>query len=183
MENNIPASWVECSLGEVCSKPQYGWTSKAGQTGEIKYLRTTDISDGELNWKTVPFCIEEPGESEKFQVKKNDILVSRAGSVGFNFRIKEDIPFKAVFASYLIRFKAYDDVTAKLIDYFLKSENYWKQISDFTLGIAIPNVNATKLEELKIPLPPLAEQHRIVAKLDSLFAKTESNKQRLEKIP
>lgn len=183
MENNLPQGWAECSLGDVCSKPQYGWTSKAGNSGQIKYLRTTDISNGNLNWEKVPYCIELPNEIEKYQVKRNDILVSRAGSVGFNFRIKEDVPFNAVFASYLIRFKAYDDITARFIDYFLESENYWRQISDFTAGIAIPNVNATKLEELLIPLPPLAEQHRIVAKLDAVMQKVESNKQHLEKIP
>ena len=175
--------WIECALGQVCTKPQYGWTSKASKKGKIKYLRTTDISDGKLDWSTVPFCIEEPSEIEKYQVYKNDILVSRAGSVGFNFRIKEDVSFKAAFASYLIRFKAFDEVTAKYIDYFLKSESYWKQISDFTAGIAIPNVNASKLEELVIPVAPFNEQQRIVAKLDELMEKIDRSRARLERIP
>jgi type I restriction enzyme S subunit len=170
-------------LGDVCSKPQYGWTSKAGKSGKIKYLRTTDISDGIVDWITVPYCVELPPDVNKFQVRKNDILVSRAGSVGYNFRIKDDVPFPAVFASYLIRFKAYDPITAEYIDYFLKSREYWNQISDFAAGIAIPNVNASKLEELILPLPPLAEQRRIVAKLDAVMAKVEANKRRLEKIP
>lgn len=183
MENNLPKGWIECKLGDVCSKPQYGWTSKAGKSGNIKYLRTTDISDGSLNWDEVPFCIEEPADKEKYQVRKNDILVSRAGSVGLSFRIKEDVSFDAVFASYLIRFKSYDDATARLLEYFLQSKLYWDQISDFTAGIAIPNVNASKLEELSIPLPPLPEQQRIVEKLDALMARISNSKTRLEKIP
>jgi len=43
--------------------------------------------------------------------------------------------------------------------------------------------NREDLQELFLPLPPLAEQHRIVAKLDAVMQKVESNKQRLEKIP
>lgn len=183
MENRLPSGWVHCSLGDVCSKPQYGWTSKAGKSGKIKYLRTTDISDGSVNWNTVPYCVELPPDINKFQVRKDDILVSRAGSVGYNFRIKDDVPFPAVFASYLIRFKAHDSITAQYIDYFLKSKEYWNQISDFAAGIAIPNVNASKLEELILPLPPLAEQRRIVTKLDAVMAKVEANKRRLDKIP
>lgn len=183
MENNLPDGWVLCSLIDLCTKPQYGWTSKAGGTGDVKYLRTTDISSGDVKWDLVPYCVEEPKEVQKYQVKKNDILVSRAGSVGFNYRIKENVPFEAVFASYLIRFQPYDEILSRYIEYFLKSDEYWSQVSDFTAGIAIPNVNATKLEQLDIPLPPKCEINRIIDKLDSLFEKLELNKKRLEKIP
>ena len=183
MENNLPHGWAKCSLIDLCSKPQYGWTTKAGGSGFVKYLRTTDISRGDVAWDLVPYCVEEPNEVQKYQVKKDDILVSRAGSVGFNHRIKDDVPFDAVFASYLIRFQPYDESLAHYIEYFLKSEEYWSQISDFTAGIAIPNVNASKLEQLDIPLPPECEIKRIIDKLNSLFEKIETNKKRLEKIP
>jgi type I restriction enzyme, S subunit len=183
MENNLPKSWIECTLGDVCTKPQYGWTSKASKEGKVKYLRTTDISNSKLTWETVPYCLDEPDDVNKYQVHHNDILVSRAGSVGFNFRIAEDVNFKAVFASYLIRFRTFDEITSKYISYFLKSESYWKQILDFTAGIAIPNVNASKLEELRLPLAPLAEQQRIVAKLDGLMEKIDRSRARLERIP
>ena len=183
MENSLPEGWIECKLGDVCTKPQYGWTSKASKSGRIKYLRTTDISNGKLDWDTVPYCLDEPGDSLKYQVCKNDILVSRAGSVGFNFRVTKDVAFRAVFASYLIRFRTFDEITARYIDYFLKSESYWKQISGFTAGIAIPNINASKLEELLIPIASLAEQQRIVAKLDELMEKIDRSRAGLERIP
>lgn len=183
MKNNLPKGWIECSLGDVCTKPQYGWTSKASKNGKIKYLRTTDISNGNLNWETVPYCLDEPSDILKYQVYKNDILVSRAGSVGFNFRITDDVNFKAVFASYLIRFRTFDEITSRYVEYFLKSESYWKQISDFTAGIAIPNVNASKLEGLRIPISPLAEQQRIVAKLYELMEKLDRSRARLERVP
>jgi len=47
---------------------------------------------------------------------------------------------------------------------------YWDQLLAMAAGTGQPNVNATSLSELLLPLPPLAEQHRIVAKVDALMA-------------
>lgn len=180
--HDIPKSWIRTTLGKVCSKPQYGWTSKASKTGVLKYLRTSDISGGKINWETVPYCQEVPPEPDKYKIYKNDILVSRAGSVGISSLIK-DTPIDAVFASYLIRFKTLDGIEPKYVEYYLKSDTYWRSISDFTAGIAIPNVNASKLSNLEIPLPSQDEQRRIVAKLEKLLAKVETCQERLNKIP
>ena len=181
MEKQLPKNWVETELGEITTKPQYGWTSKAGNEGEIKYLRTTDLSKGKVNWETVPYCIEIPDDISKYQVEKNDILISRAGSVGFSHRI-ENAPERAVFASYLIRFKPLL-VNPKLIEFYLNSAEYWNSISDVSAGIAVQNINAPKLSGLKFPLPPLAEQNRIVEKLDALFAQLETIKTSMAKVP
>lgn len=178
---SLPGSWEKSKLGDICSKPQYGWTSKASKNGKIIYLRTTDISNGRIFWDNVPFCLKEPVSVDKYKIEENDILVSRAGSVGISYRITE-VPKLTVFASYLIRFKPII-IKSKFVEYFLKTDTYWKSISDYTAGIAIPNVNATKLSSLDIPIPPLEEQRRIVEKLDKLLTKVESAKARLEKIP
>jgi len=58
--SDLPKGWTSTTLGDICSKPQYGWTSKASRQGKIKYLRTTDISDGKIDWESVPFCELEP---------------------------------------------------------------------------------------------------------------------------
>lgn len=50
-------------------------------------------------------------------------------------------------------------------------------------GTGIPHVDPDILWNIDVPIPPLSEQKRIVAKLDSLFVKIETNKKRLEKIP
>ncbi|CAN5488448.1 type I restriction-modification system specificity subunit [soil metagenome] len=180
--SDLPRGWIGTSLGEICSKPQYGWTSKASKTGRIKYVRTTDISNGQLDWHAVPFCELEPDDIEKFRVRENDILVSRAGSVGVSFRIR-DVPGDAVFASYLIRFNPLECMLPKYIEYFLRSGDYWDAISEFSAGIAIPNVNASKLAEIKVPVPPLSEQRRIVTKLEKLLSRVDTAQVRLATIP
>lgn len=181
MENGLPKGWQMVTLGAVCEKPQYGFTTKSGSFGKIKYLRTTDISSGKIDWESVPFCVDEPDDVSKYQLRKNDIVVSRAGSVGISYLIDE-VPENAVFASYLIRFNT-KNIPAKFIAYFLQSKAYWNAISEMSAGIAVPNVNASKLSELPIPLPPLPEQHRIVARLDAVLAKVGNARERMERLP
>ena len=173
--------WVETTLGNIATRPQYGWTTKACQSGKFRYFRTTDIKSI-INWEKVPFCSNLPSNPEDFIIKKNDILVSRAGSVGLSIRFNKD-HIETLFASYLIRFRAIPPVDAKFIEYYLNTKDYWSFISESQSGIAVPNVNATKLSNLPIPLPPLNEQKRIVEKLDSILPRVKSAKARLEKIP
>ena len=177
--NDLPEGWTWTTLKEVCSTPQYGWTTKGSQQGTLHLLRTTDITAGRVNWKTVPFCQEEPPDKEKYLLKAGDIVISRAGSVGYSYLIKN--PQNAVFASYLIRFKPLPIIDENYLAFFLKSPDYWKTISEEKAGIALPNVNATKLKQIRVPLPPLAEQHRIVAKLQTLFTQLDAAVDNLKK--
>ena len=177
----LPEGWVWTTLGEICSKPQYGWTASADPKKDgLKLLRTTDISSGSINWSTVPGSSKFPEDIEKYKLKHGDIVVSRAGSVGINMEIT-DCP-NAIFASYLIRFNAISPIPSRYISLFLKTPYYWSSIVDNTAGIAIPNVNATKLANLKIPFPPLPEQHRIVAKLEAFLAQVNTSKDHLAKV-
>lgn len=179
--SELPAGWLDVQLGDICSKPQYGYTTRASDKGITKFLRTTDITKG-LKWASVPFCEVDPEDPNKFQLHSGDIVISRAGSIGFSALI-ENVEIQAVFASYLIRFRALDGIEKRYLKRFLESEAYWSQITERAAGNALQNVNAQKLSGLKIPLPPLAEQIRIAAKLDELLAQVDTLKARIDAIP
>jgi len=170
INENIPNGWGLSTLGEVCTQPQYGYTTSGVAVGTLKLLRTTDITSGAIDWNTVPFCLENPVDENKYLLKDGDIVISRAGSIGVSYLLKN--PEKSVFASYLIRFRPLID--NHFFKYFLDSPYYWQQISENKLGIAIPNVNASKLQSISLLLPPLSEQKRIVAKIEELFSELES---------
>jgi len=174
--SRLPENWTVTSLGDVCQKPQYGYTTKATQSGKTKLLRTTDITTGHIDWGKVPFCTDEPENIEKYLLQQNHIVVSRAGSVGVSHLIKE--PERSVFASYLIRFLPY--INPEYVRYFLESPSYWTEISEHKMGIAVPNVNATKLAGISIPVAPLNEQRRIVAKIEALFSELDNGVESLK---
>lgn len=165
----IPESWEWVRLGEISASVQYGFTASAKNTGSVKLLRITDIQNNNVNWDKVPFCDVPESKIPNLELHKDDILIARTGgTVGKSFRIKS-LPPKAVSASYLIRTRLVKkDIIADYITNFLNSNIYWKFISDKKSGTGQPNVNATKLSELLIPFPPLAEQKRIVAKVEEI---------------
>ena len=176
-----PSGWAETTLGNICDKPEYGWTTKAVvDQGTLKLLRTTDISKGSINWSTVPFCEQEPPTTERFLLADGDIVISRAGSVGLSALIY-DCP-RAVFASYLIRFRSRKGFDKRYLHYYLSSPSYWEQISQESAGIALQNVNAKKLAGITIPLPPLAEQRRIVAEIETQFTRLDASVAALRRV-
>ncbi|HEC34368.1 MAG TPA: hypothetical protein ENI37_06580 [Chloroflexi bacterium] len=178
---SLPPGWVWTMLGEVCRPPQYGWTTKAVSVGDLKLLRTTDITSGYIDWHSVPYCAELPPDIEKYLLHDGDIVISRAGSVGYSMLIQK--PPRAVFASYLIRFKPiYPWIEGRYLYYFLQSPHYWRAISEQTLGIAIPNVNAKKLRSISLPLAPLPEQRRIVARIEELFSQLDAAEEGLRRV-
>jgi len=174
---SLPKNWILTKIEDICTNPQYGYTTKASQGGNLKLLRTTDITSGRINWNKVPYCTKNPDDTGKYLLKDEDIVISRAGSVGVSYLIKN--PEKAIFASYLIRFKPL--INKKYFKYFLDSPFYWNSISEKKLGIAVPNVNANKLKSIIIPLSPLDEQNRIVEKIEELFSDLDKATEDLKK--
>ena len=107
-----------------------------------------------------------------------DIVISRAGSVGYSSLIKNPQP--SVFASYLIRFRPLID--ERYVSYFLQSPDYWQSISESSLGIAIPNVNATRTQKIPFPLARLPEQRRIVAEIEKQFTRLDAGVASLKRV-
>ena len=156
--------WTVKYINELCEKPQYGYTASAS-TEEIgpHLLRITDIQNGSVNWETVPYC--DCPKPDKYLLEKNDILFARTGPTGKSFLV-EECP-TAVFASYLIRLRVREWVTPQYLYAFFQSPDYWAQVSASTSVSAQPNCNATKLANLRVPIPPLEQQQSIVAYLNN----------------
>lgn len=166
----VPHGWMLTTIGDVCEPPQYGYTTKAAPKGDLYLLRTTDITKGEINWKTVPFCSKNPSDIDKYLLQDGDVVISRAGSVGVSYLVTN--PPQAVYASYLIRFRP--KINTKFFKYYLESPFYWEQITENKLGIAVPNVNASKLRGITLLVPSEEEQENIVAKVEELFSELDS---------
>ena len=163
----LPKGWEWTRLGCITDVIQYGLSNSAESTGDYRLLRITDIQNGCVNWDTVPFTSTD--EPEKYLLHKDDIVFARTGAtVGKSFLIT-DLPYASVYASYLIRIRLINGISANYIYHFFNSYCYWEQVTDKAVGVGQPNCNGTALRELFIPLPSQAEQIRIVPVADNLL--------------
>jgi len=168
---DIPENWKWVRWGNLAKSIQYGYNASGLQSGRIKMLRISDISaNNTVNWDTVPFCNITETDIDSYLLHPNDILFARTGgTVGKSFLIKE-LPMPSVFAGYLIRTNYNSDLLSpQYLKYFMNSFLYWRQLQAGTTKTAQPNCNGQTLSKMIIPLPPLAEQKRIVEKLDKLL--------------
>lgn len=163
----LPKGWRWVRLGEVASRPQYGYT-KSATLHPIgpKFVRITDITSGEIDWSKVPYCECDTKKLEKYRLYPGDVLFARSGSVGATILIKET-PYDAVFASYLIRVRFRESVLSEFANLLLKAPVCQRQL--IPQGAAQKNINARLIESILVPLPPMSEQQRIVAKVEMLM--------------
>ena len=159
-------SWERRKLGDICSI-KYGFTSSAN-TERVgpKFLRITDIQDDHVCWDTVPYCEIASEKLPLYRLKTGDIVFSRTGATtGKSFLVLN--PPEAIFASYLIRLRISDNAALpEFVNYYFQTSAYWQVIADGSVGSAQGGFNASKLGDLRVPLPPVTEQRRIVAILD-----------------
>ena len=162
----IPRSWRWVYIGDIFQHN----TGKAlnGASGQGKML--TYITTSNLYWnrfeftklKEMPFT---EAEIEKCTVKKNDLLVCEGGDFGRAAIWTNDKPMRI--QNHIHRLRAYYAINIKfyyLIFLFYKNSGF---ISG--KGIGIQGLSSNALHKLIVPLPPLLEQIRIVAKLEELM--------------
>jgi type I restriction enzyme S subunit len=150
------------SLGSISSRVDYGLTASAteAKTGN-KFLRITDIREERIDWREVPYCQCSYEDGKKYALRTGDIVFARTGSVGNSCLIRK-APEGSVFASYLIRIRPKrETVDSVFLSYFFRTSDYWRQIMGAAVGAIHLGLNATKLKQLVVPLPPLPEQQRI----------------------
>ena len=175
----VPKNWCWTKLEFVASRFQYGYTEKATfEKIGPHFIRISDIGDGIINDKDAPYCKISDEAYPSYKIQKNDIFIARMGSVGENGIALNDID--GVFASYLIRITP-KTLPAFMINY-LQTDLYWQQISVKSQGTTRLNVNSNVLKSLLFPLPPFAEQQRIVEQIENLFAKLDEAKEKAQAV-
>ena len=176
----LPNGWRWVRLGEVCEKPQYGYTASAdsNRVGP-KFLRITDIQHGEVNWHAVPYCRCTDIDINKYP-RGHFVCANRTGGTTGKSYLITQAP-ESIFASYLIRVKPSDNLLSEFLYLFLQSDIYWQQVEGSKRGGAQPNMNATLLANVTLPIPPLPEQKRIAAKIQNLIQEVERARTACEK--
>jgi type I restriction enzyme S subunit len=100
--------------------------------------------------------------------KYGDLIVSAVGTLGCCYQVKVDDKFYFKDASVLW-FEKKSAVNSRFIEYAFKSDGIMSQISAGSVGATVGTLTINRAKELKIPIPPLSEQQRIVSIIDEAF--------------
>lgn len=171
---DIPETWTWERWGNLSNSIQYGVNAGAMPNGNAKLVRISDVQDNQVVWQSVPFCVVKEKDIDQYLLNENDILFARTGGTVGKSVIVKNIPQdgnKYIFAGYLIRSNYSSRINYHYLKYFMDSQLYWDQLKAGTIGSAQPNCNGKTLSKMLIPLPPIEEQARIVARVDELMAK------------
>lgn len=166
---DLPDNWRWVSVGDACTNIQYGTSKKSSETGKVPVIRMGNLQGGRIVYDKLAYTSDD-SEIEKYPLEVNDLLFNRTNSmelVGKTAIYKGEMP--AIYAGYLVRVTPVLMVSDYL-NYVMQTKYYW----DYCRMVRIDangqsNINAEKLKRFVFPLPPLAEQKRIVAKLEELL--------------
>lgn len=168
---NPGKDWEEKKLGEI-TEVSYGYTEKAKNVGDYRFVRITDTDENGLLTKNNKMYVDTFYESEKYVLSDGDILMARTGASAGNVLLFSGDE-KAIFASYLIRVKFNPSIDSKLYWLFTKSTNYWNQVKSLCIGSAQPQFNGGALKQILFTYPKVtAEQKAIIMKAEKLSIKT-----------
>ncbi|MDT4953851.1 MAG: type restriction enzyme subunit [Acidobacteriota bacterium] len=169
----IPSNWTWCRLGEICSHISDidHNMPRAVENGGVKFLSAKDLLDnGTINFeKDIKYISEEDFErlSRRVIPQRNDIIYSRIGAKLGKARVVEsDEKFLVSYSCCTIRTL---NPNLLFLNSLLDSGFVLKQATRDTTDHSIPDLGMQKIKEFLIQLPPLAEQERIVAKLERLM--------------
>ncbi len=185
----LPSSWQDVQIIEVLEnndngRPfQQGWSPQCesfpAAEGAWGVLKTTAIQHGEF-WphenKALPASLEPRPQTE---VKAGDVLMTCAGPrnrCGVACLV-EATPARLMMSGKMYRFRPHPKALhPKYLAYLIRRQETQLEIDRMKTGINDSGLNLThdRFSQLRIPLPPLPEQHRIVAKIEELFSELDA---------
>ena len=171
---DLPENWSWSRLGWLCQKVGAGSTPTGGAAvyvpQGIKFLREQNVYDDGLHLEGVTFIDEKTNNQKAGSiVQAQDILMNiTGGSIGRNALVPDDFDIanvnQHVLIIRLVEKPLRHYLHLCLCAPFVLNQMFSKQIGDK------PGLSATKVENFVIPLPPLAEQQRIVDRVNELLA-------------
>ena len=170
----LPPSWEWQSLGSLAVATDYGTSQKAhSEPSGIPVIRMNNIQDRRLDLNSLKYVPKSTDGLPALLLQSGDLLFNRTNSfelVGKMAVFREAEKF--TFASYLIRVRLGNRAIPEYVNCYFGSLTCRDSqiVPNITKQTNQANFNGTKLKAVMVPLPPLAEQKRIVARVDQLMA-------------
>ena len=169
---DIPGSWKWVRIGTVATilggkRIPAGRKLSSNDTGYI-YIRVSDMKDGYVSTENLQYVPEDIFPSiSKYIIHKEDVFITVAGTIGRVGKIPPELDGANLTENA-------DRLVFSLMDQdwlikCMQSSLVQNQIADATTKVGQPKLAIIRIQNMLIPLPPLSEQKRIVAKLEEIL--------------
>jgi type I restriction enzyme S subunit len=175
---SLPMGWTQTTLGDLLLGIDAGKNMRCEErpphSGELGVVKVSAVTWGHFDSgqaKTLPPDYRPPEEA---RIRAGDFLISRANTLNLvGSVVLVDAEPEGLFLSDKILRLVLDEDVKKWVFWFLRSKLGRNQIEDLATGnqLSMRNITQDALRRIRHPLPPLAEQRRIVAKLNVLTAR------------
>lgn len=165
---DIPETWKWVYLGEIFAHNTGKAQNASAETknGVLrKFITTSNLYWDSFDFTTVKEMLFSESELDKCSVQKGDLLVCEGGDVGRSaiWPFEESMCIQ----NHIHKLRAYVDIEPRFFYYFLY---LWKHTGNLTgRGVGIKGLSSGALHSILCPLPPLAEQQRLVAKIEEML--------------
>ena len=165
---NIPENWKWVRLPDISESLLGKTLNKSTDNGiEKPYLCSINIYWDGVNLNKVKTAKFSQNDIEQYRLSKNDLLICEGGDVGRSAIWNLDSEMYYQNALHRIRF--YGGINVEYIHKLLDCYKHTGLIDDYSKGVTIKHLVQSALNQIPIPLPSLAEQKRIVERLNSLI--------------
>ena len=165
---DIPDSWKWVHLNSIAASSLGKTLDKAKNTGNLQpYLCSINVYWNGISLDKVKEARFEEIELSKYLLQKGDLLICEGGDVGRSSVWEHDVTMYYQNALHRVRF--YQNINPYFYKYLIECYKGMGIIDKFSKGVTIKHLVQSSLNTMWLPLPPLAEQKRIVAKIEELL--------------
>ena len=168
---DIPENWKWVRLGSLLHKLVDGAhrTPKYTLSG-VPFVSVKNMSNGVLSLENTKFISKEEHDElwKRCNPQRGDLLLSKVGTTGVPAKVDTDIEFSLFVSIALLKFNN-QFIDIEFLIYSILAPDFQKQCKEHTRGVGNKNWVIKDIANTLMPLPPLAEQKRIVAKIEELL--------------
>jgi type I restriction enzyme S subunit len=165
----VPETWQWVRFEEIAQHNSGKTLDKGRNSGEPRpYLTTSNLYWGRFELDSVRQMLIKDDELQRCTARKNDLLICEGGEAGRAAVWPHD--YEICFQNHVHRARLFGGINPYFAYRFFEKLNASGEIDLYRKGVGISNMSGKALASIPFPVPPLAEQHRIVAKVDELMA-------------
>lgn len=172
--DNISGKFM--SLQDVCSSTITDGTHQTptycSKTEGYPFISAKDVTQRKIDWssKTIKYIIPELHEKlyKRIAPRKNDILLAKNGTIGVAALVEDDYIFDIYVTLALLRPNT-EIILPKYLLYVINSKHCYSQFEkSISKGMGVPNLHLNQIKNVKIPLPSIEQQQKIVTQIEEL---------------